>query len=120
MSIEFEGTWKRRGLIRMPVIEDENSPKNHCRVCGAVTPVEVCRPCRESVRVREHGTYAGYRQHQRRYEKACDPCKEANRVYQARRKRAQRAGAMNPVDRLWAQKQAVAWSWLMDERANRR
>jgi hypothetical protein len=99
----FNGNWSRRGLIHVPVIPAPAPGRPPKPVVGEWT----------DTRLREA--------HRRFHNGSRDLLTlEGERVYQARRKRAQRAGHMNPVDRAWATRQAIRWSWVMDERANRR
>lgn len=112
---EFTGRWELRGGIRVPVMEEP--VKNLCRVCGAVTPLPVCRPCRDSSRKREHGSHTGYNQHKRRFESPCDACRVAEKAYQGKR---YKRGQLSERDRVWCEEQAVKWSWVVAERANRR
>jgi hypothetical protein len=107
--------WERRGMIRVPVVEDEPT-KTLCKVCGCPSPVGLCRPCRDSQRVRVHGSHSGFNQHQRRNELPCLACSDAERVYQGKR---YRKGSLSAVDREWAQKNAVKSSWELDTRTNR-
>ena len=114
---EYTGSWRvRPGGVRVPVLEPEPT-KILCRVCGAVSPVGLCRPCRESVRERVHGSHAGYAQHKRRNEPPCQACSDAEKAYQRAR---YRRGQLSDETRKWCEKQAVAWSWVMDTKANRR
>lgn len=106
--------WQRRGLIHVPVVDEP--VRVLCRVCGAVSPVGLCRPCRESSRKREHGTHAGYAQHRRRNELPCEACSIAEKAYQGAR---YRRGQLSPVDMAWAERNAVQHSWRMDARQNR-
>lgn len=113
---EFQGSWIRRGGVLVPVMPDEG-PKQTCRVCGSPSPVEVCRPCKDSARLRVHGNHAGFNQHARRHEPPCRACSDAEKTYQGSR---YRRGQLSPVDRAWAEKQAVKWSWIYETRTNRR
>lgn len=108
--------WQRRGMIQVPVI-DEEPDRILCRVCGVVSVVGLCRPCRDSSRVREHGSHAGFNQHKRRNERPCLDCVAAERVYQGAR---YRRGQLSERDRLWCERNAVQGSWLQYERDNRR
>lgn len=112
---DFEGTWVRRGGVMVPVIED-TEPKVLCRVCGCPSPVGLCRPCRDSSRVRVHGNHAGFNQHQRRHEPPCQACADGERVYQNSR---WKPGRLSKTDREWCEKNAVKSSWLLDTRTNR-
>jgi hypothetical protein len=98
----FNGNWSRRGLIHIPV-----------------APESPGRPPKPTV---GEWTDTRLREAHRRFHNGSRDflTLEGERVYQARRKRAQRAGAMSPVDRVWAEKNAVKSSWEMDTRANRR
>lgn len=116
MSDVFAGQWVMRpGGVRVPVI-DEPLPKALCRVCGCVSVAPVCRPCRDSARVRVHGSHAGWNQHQRRNEPPCQACSDAEKVYQGKR---YKRGQLSTVDRAWAEKTAVKWSWIFDQKTNR-
>lgn len=117
MSAEFTGRWVLRGGIRVPIIIEEPAPKNLCRVCGNVTPLDVCRPCRDSSRKREHGSHTGYNQHKRRFEKPCDACRVAEKAYQGKR---YKRGQLSERDRAWCEKAAVIGSWRLDQALNRR
>lgn len=112
---EFSGSWIRRGGVLVPVMPDEKPPML-CRVCGAVSPVGLCRPCKDSSRQRVHGSHAGFNQHQRRNENPCQLCSDAEKVYRASR---YRKGSLSARDLAWAEKAAVLGSWLQDERTNR-
>lgn len=112
---EYTGAWQQRGLIRVPVIKDEQ-PKTTCRVCGAVSPVGLCRPCRDSARKRVHGSHSGFNQHTRRNENPCEACSAAEKVYQNSR---YRRGQLSEVDRRWCEKNVVKSSWEIDTRTNR-
>jgi hypothetical protein len=95
--------WKRRGLVHVPVIP-------------AAVPGRPPKPTVgdwDEARLREAHRRFG------RGVRDILTC-EGERVYQARRKRAQRAGAMTPSDRAWAERNAVLSSWRVDERNNRR
>lgn len=107
--------WQRRGLIQVPVVDEPE--RELCRVCGVVSPVGLCRPCRDSARVRVHGSHAGFNQHKRRHENPCEACSVAEKVYQGKR---YRRGQLSKRDREWAEKAAVRGSWLLDSRLNRR
>lgn len=107
MTDGFAGTWQLRNGVRVPVAPVE-TPKTLCRVCGGISPVGLCRPCRDSSRKREHGSHNGFNQHQRRFEDPCQACSDAEKVYQGAR---YRRGSLRPVDLAWAEKNAVAWSW---------
>lgn len=98
--------WEQRGLIRVPVVVDEPVRRK---------PGPVAKP---TVGDWDTGTL---REAHRRYSHGDRDLltSEGERVYQARRKRAQRAGAMSPVDRVWAEKNAVKSSWEQWTRANR-
>jgi hypothetical protein len=112
----FTGRWVQRpGGVRVPVI-DPDPPKVECRVCGSPTPAALCRPCRDSDRVRVHGSHAGFNQHQRRFENPCQSCAEAEKLYQGGR---YRRGQLSKVDREWCEKNAVAHSWSTAERSAR-
>lgn len=114
---EFQGTWKRRGLVHVPVIDDEPpKPKQSCRVCGGYARTGLCRPCKESTRVRVHGSHSGFNQHKRRNELPCQACSDAEATYQRKR---YRRGALSPRDLAWAEKDAVKSSWLLDTKRNR-
>lgn len=105
---------KRPGGVMVPVVDEP--PKRLCRVCGSVSPVGLCRPCKDSARKREHGTHAGFNQHKRRHEQPCGECRAAEKVYQGKR---YRKGQLSETDRAWCERQAVKWSWVLDTRANR-
>lgn len=107
--------WQRRGMIHIPVIEEEPE-RVLCRVCGAVSPVGLCRACRDSARVRVHGSHAGFAQHKRRNELPCQSCSDAEKAYQRSR---YRRGSLSPVDLAWAEKQEETWQRLVYERTNR-
>lgn len=111
-----EFRWQRRGLIQVPVVEDE-PVRVLCRVCGEPSPVGLCRPCRDSARVRVHGSHAGFAQHKRRNELPCRECSVAEKVYQGKR---YRRGQLSKTDLEWAEKNAVKSSWELDTRTNRR
>lgn len=113
---EFTGSWVRRGGIMVPVLEPQPE-KITCKVCGSPGPAALCRPCRESVRERVHGSHAGFNQHMRRFEQPCADCVTAERVYQKSR---YRRGQLSKTDLAWCEKQAVVWSWVVDTRTNRR
>lgn len=106
--------WERRGLIQVPVVDEPE--RELCRVCGCVSPVGLCRPCRDSSRERVHGSHAGFNQHKRRMERPCVECVAAERLYQGKR---YRRGQLSDVDRAWAEKNAVKSSWELDTRLNR-
>lgn len=112
---EFTGSWVRRGGIMVPVLA-EPEPKTLCRVCGCLSPVGLCRPCRDSSREREHGTHAGFNQHQRRFENPCQACSDAEKIYQGAR---YRRGQLSKVDRQWAEKNFVKYSWIRFAQENR-
>lgn len=116
MSAEFTGSWVRRGGVLVPVLKPEPE-KITCKVCGAPGPAALCRPCRDSSRQREHGTHAGFNQHQRRHENPCQACSDAEKLYQGAR---YRRGQLSKVDRQWCEKQAVRFSWWVDTQTNRR
>lgn len=113
---EFQGRWVLRNGIRVPVPEPAPT-KVLCWVCGGVAPTGLCRPCKDSMRERVHGSHAGFNQHQRRNEKPCGPCALAESEYQGKR---YRRGQLSQVDLEWAEKNAVKSSWEMDTRTNRR
>lgn len=112
---EFQGSWVRRRGVMVPVL-DEPEPKTLCRVCGNPCPVGLCRPCKDSQRVRVHGNHAGFNQHQRRHENPCQACSDGEKAYRASR---YRKGSMSKTDMAWAEKTAVRGSWMLDERTNR-
>jgi hypothetical protein len=98
----FNGNWSRRGLIHVPVIPAPTPGRPPKPIVGEWT----------DTRLREA--------HRRFHNGSRDLLTlEGERVYQARRKRAQRAGAMNPTDRLWAERNATKSSWRQFERDNR-
>lgn len=99
--------WEQRGLIRVPVIVEEPPKRKPARVPQPTTQDWDEETLREAHRRYYHG------------ERDLTTC-EGERVYQARRKRAQRSGAMSPVDRVWAEKNAVKGSWVLDTKNNRR
>lgn len=102
MNAAYNGSWKRRGLIHIPVASEQPG-----------------RPPRPTVG--EWDTKTLREAHRRFYHGDRDLLTvEGERVYQARRKRAQRAGAMSPIDRVWAEKNAVKSSWEQWTRDNRR
>lgn len=114
MSTDFQGSWVRRRGVLVPVLDEPT--KVLCRVCGNPCPVGLCRPCKDSDRVRVHGSHAGYAQHKRRNELPCRSCSDAEKTYQgARYKR----GQLSDVDRRWCERQAVKWSWIADTKTNR-
>lgn len=114
MNAEFQGQWVRRAGILVPVIDE--APKVLCRVCGCVSPVGLCRQCRDSARVRVHGSHAGFAQHKRRNELPCRVCSDAEKLYQ--RARYSR-GQLSDQTRDWCERQAVKWSWIQDTKTNR-
>lgn len=95
--------WERRGLMHVPVTVDPKPGRPAIPVVGEWTPA----------RLRE-----AHRRHTRGVRSFL--VVEGERLYQRERKRAQRAGRMSPVDRAWAEKNAIKSSWIVDERANRR
>lgn len=99
----FNGNWSRRGLIHVPIIP----------------PAQPGRPARPTF---TDWSDRDLREAHRRFNLGVRDLatSEGERVYQARRKRAQRAGMMNPVDRLWAERNAVKSSWVLDTKQNRR
>lgn len=99
----FNGNWKRHGLIHVPVIPDSSPGRPPKPVVGEWTDTRL----REAHRRFNEGDRSLL-------------VREGERVYQARRKRAQRAGHMSPVDRVWAEKNAVKSSWVLDTKNNRR
>lgn len=102
MNAAFNGNWQRRGLIRVPIPPAPVPGRPPRPTFGEWDDKDLREAHRRwNLGVRDLATAEG------------------ERVYQARRKRAQRAGAMNPVDRAWANREAVRGSWLLDERANR-
>lgn len=115
MNAEFQGSWVRRGGIMVPVLAPE-PVKITCKVCGAPGPAALCRPCRESLRERVHGSRAGFAQHRRRNEPPCQACSDAEKVYQRAR---YRPGQLSKTDLAWCEKQAEKWERLMFERTNR-
>ena len=104
MSAAFLGRWELRGGVRVPIPLPASGPG---------------RPPRPTVG--EWDTRRLLDAHRRFNggDRSLLVC-EGERVYQARRKRAQRSGVMSPVDRVWAERNAVKSSWEMDTRANRR
>lgn len=114
MNAEFQGQWVRKGGILVPVITDH--VERTCRVCGCLSPVGLCRPCRDSSRKRVHGSHAGFNQHTRRHENPCQACSDAERVYQNKR---YRRGQLSKVDREWCEKNAVKSSWIRFAQENR-
>lgn len=111
---EFSGSWVRRRGVMVPVLDEP--AKTLCRVCGAVSPVGLCRPCKDSQRVRVHGSHAGYAQHARRNELPCRACSDAEKAYQGAR---YRKGSLSPTDRLWCERAAIRGSWSLAERQAR-
>lgn len=111
-----EVRWQRRGLIHIPVVEDEPERKL-CRVCGVVSPVGLCRACRDSSRKREHGSHAGFNQHKRRFELPCESCSVAEKTYQGKR---YRRGSLSAVDMAWAERNATKHSWGWATKQNRK
>lgn len=103
------------GVVRF--IPEPHTPKVLCKVCGTPSPTGLCRPCRDSDRVRVHGSHAGFNQHTRRHENPCQACSDAEKVYQGKR---YRRGQLSKTDREWCEKNAVKMSWEMETRANRR
>lgn len=99
----FNGNWKRHGLIHVPVIPAAVPGRPPKPVVGEWTD-ERLRSAHRRFNEGERSLLV----------------REGERVYQARRKRAQRAGHMSPVDRVWATRAAVKGSWLQYERDNRR
>ena len=95
--------WQRRGLIHVPVIPEAAPGRPAKPVVGEWTD-ERLKTVHRLFNEGERSILV----------------REGERVYQARRKRAQRAGHMSPVDRVWAEKNAVRMSWVIDTRANRR
>lgn len=119
MSDEFTGTWiVKPGGLRVPVMEPEPD-RTLCVVCGCVSPVGLCRKCRDHSRVRVHGTHAGFNQHTRRLEDPCAECAEAERIYQAQAKRRQRHG-LSAEDRAWCEQSAKRGARIQWERENRK
>lgn len=110
-----EVRWQRRGLIQVPVVEP-GPDVQRCMVCGVPAIGGVCRPCRDSARVRVHGSHAGFAQHKRRNELPCQECSVAEKVYQGKR---YRRGSLSKRDFEWAEKAAVRGSWLLDSKLNR-
>lgn len=116
MTEAFAGRWVTRpGGVRVPVIDPEPE-RVLCSVCGCVSPVGLCRACRDSTRERVHGSHAGFNQHQRRHEPPCQACSDAEKVYQNRR---WVRGRLSDVDRAWCERVAVESSWVLDTRMNR-
>jgi hypothetical protein len=115
MNAAYNGQWARRGLIHVPVVDEP--VRELCSVCGCVSPVGLCRPCRDSARVRVHGSHAGFAQHKRRNELPCQECSVAEKVYQGKR---YRRGSLSKRDFEWAEKAAVKGSWVLDSKLNRR
>lgn len=116
MSEAFSGQWVTRpGGVRVPVVET-TKPKPMCLTCGQVPAIGRCGACKDSDRVRVHGNHAGFNQHARRHEPPCRSCSDAEKTYQGKR---YRKGSLSPTDRAWAEKAAVRWSWVFQERANR-
>jgi hypothetical protein len=98
----FNGNWQRRGLVHVPVIADTPAGRPPQPTFGEWSEKDLREAHRcWNLGVRDLSTVEG------------------ERVYQARRKRAQRAGAMSPIDRVWAEKNAVKSSWEQWTRANR-
>lgn len=97
----FNGNWSKRGLIHVP-IAPESPGRPPKPVVGEWTDTRL----REAHRRFNEGDRSLL-------------VREGERVYQARRKRAQRAGAMSPVDRVWATRAAVKGSWVWDTKQNR-
>lgn len=101
MNAAYNGNWERRGLIHIPVAPEKpgRPPKPTFGEWSDKDLREAHR--RFNTGVRDLATVEG------------------ERVYQARRKRAQRAGAMSPIDRKWAERNAVKSSWEQWTRHNR-
>lgn len=117
MSEGFAGQWVTRpGGVRVPVLDEKPKRKQSCRVCGGYARTGLCRPCKESTRVRVHGSHSGFNQHMRRYELPCEACSDAEKVYQNKR---YRRGQLSKVDRAWAELDAVKSSWRLDIKRNR-
>lgn len=98
----FNGNWKRQGLIHVPVIPEAAPGRPPKPVVGEWTD-ERLKTAHRKFNEGERSLLV----------------REGERVYQARRKRAQRAGHMSPIDRVWAQKAAVKGSWIWDTKQNR-
>lgn len=94
--------WERRGLVHVPIIDEPSPGRPPKPTVGDWTDTRL----REAHRRFHNGV---------RDILTC----EGERVYQARRKRAQRAGAMTPTDRVWAERNAVKESWRIEERRAR-
>lgn len=107
--------WQQRGLIRVPVIEDEPKPKGGRP--RKVTPgavgrmVDLISWTPETLKA----AHAAYERGNRDVYTVA-----GQREYQRRRGNTNRRGRLSVEDREWATKQAVKCSWLQEERANRR
>lgn len=97
--------WERRGLVHVPIIDDP-APKPR----GPRPKNELWEWSDKDLREAHRLFMAGERDLWTR---------EGERVYQQRRKRAQRAGVMSRADLRWAEKNAVKSSWRIEERRNR-
>lgn len=108
---EYTGAWERRGLIRVPVIEDEPNRGGRPR---KVTPgavgrmVDLITWTPETLRAAHAAFERGNRDV---YTLA------GNREYNRRRPR--RTRLLSQVDREWAEKNVVKSSWELDTRTNR-
>lgn len=99
MNAAYNGNWQRRGLIHIPIPPESNPGRPPQPTFGEWDDKDLREAHRRwNLGDRDLATVEG------------------ERVYQARRKRAQRAGAMSPVDRVWAERNAVRESWRIAER----
>lgn len=93
----FQGTFVKRGLIRVPVIDDPpaNPP---CINCGQPSLNVRCGECRENLAKRraEHvPSHSAYNLHKAHGQTPCWDCQVAEKAYQHRRylaKKAKREG----------------------------
>lgn len=99
---EYQGQWKQRGLIRVPVPEPEKvgrPPKSN--LWSWDNPEDVLA----AHAFWNHGARDLW-------------TREGERVYQTARKRVQR-GRMTAVDRAWCERDALKFSWVQEARQNR-
>lgn len=102
MNAAYNGRWERRGLVHIPIPSEPKSGRTPKPTIAEWTP--------DRLKAAHRRFFHGDRDLLTR---------EGERLYQAERKRQQRAGAMSPGDRKWAEKNAVKSSWELDTRTNR-
>lgn len=65
-DLAFQGYWEQRGMIRVPIIPDDDPydlfPLPPCVVCGEPSLGSKCTPCKNAARVHESRNQYGKRQ----------------------------------------------------------